>query len=108
MSKRLLTFDFDPAKAARNLRKHGVSFREAMTVFDDPLAATFPDELHSEDEARSITIGPSLRQRLLFISHLDSPDRIRLIGARKVSGKVSGDTIGHDTHSPSPYAEAAM
>jgi uncharacterized DUF497 family protein len=82
MSRRFLTFDFDPAKAARNLKKHGVSFREAMTVFDDPLAATFPDELHSEDEDRSITIGLSSRQRLLFISHLDSPDRIRLIGAR--------------------------
>jgi uncharacterized DUF497 family protein len=49
-----LTFDFDPAKAASNLRRHGVSFREAMTVFDDPLAQTFPDELHSEDEGRSI------------------------------------------------------
>jgi uncharacterized DUF497 family protein len=49
-----LTFDFDPAKAASNLRRHGVSFREAMTVFDDPLAQTFPDELHSEKEDRSI------------------------------------------------------
>jgi len=66
MSFPLLTFDFDPEKAASNLKKHGVSFREAMTVFDDPLAATFPDELHSEEEGRSITIGLSSRQRLLF------------------------------------------
>ena len=82
MSFPLLAFDFDPEKAASNLKKHGVSFREAMTVFDDPLAATFPDELHSEEEGRSITIGLSSRQRLLFISHFDSQDRIRIIGAR--------------------------
>ena len=56
-----LHFEFDPAKAAANLRKHGISFREAMTVFDDPLAQTFPDELHSADEDRSITIGLSSR-----------------------------------------------
>ena len=78
----LFTFDFDPEKAVSNLKKHGVSFREAMTVFDDPLAATFPDELHSEEEGRSITIGLSSRQRLLFISHCDAQDRIRIIGAR--------------------------
>ena len=52
-----LSFEFDPAKAAANLKKHGVSFREAMTVFDDPLAQTFPDELHSEDEDRSIHLA---------------------------------------------------
>ena len=53
-----------------------------MTVFDDPLAQTFPDELHSEEEDRSVTIGLSSQQRLLFISHLDEDNRIRLIGAR--------------------------
>jgi uncharacterized DUF497 family protein len=47
-----LIFEFDPRKAAANLKKHGVSFSEAMTVFNDPLAATFPDDLHSEDEDR--------------------------------------------------------
>ena len=75
-------FEFNPAKAANNLKKHGVSFAEAMTVFDDPLAQTFPDELHSEDEDRCLTIGLSSRQRLLFISHLEEDNRIRLIGAR--------------------------
>ena len=53
-----------------------------MTVFDDPLAQTFPGELHSEDELRSITIGLSSQQRLLFLSHQESEDRIRIIGAR--------------------------
>ncbi|HEY5331745.1 MAG TPA: BrnT family toxin [Acidobacteriaceae bacterium] len=64
-------FEYDSRKAASNLKKHGVSFREAMTVFDDPMAQTFPDDLHSEDESRSITIGLSSRQRLLFLSHLE-------------------------------------
>lgn len=77
-----LAFEFDPRKAASNLKKHGVSFAEAMTVFDDPLAQTFPDELHSEEERRSITIGLSSRQRLLFTSHLEVDNRIRMIGAR--------------------------
>jgi uncharacterized DUF497 family protein len=75
-------FEFDPRKADNNLKKHGVSFREAMTVFDDPLAQTFPDDLHDQDELRSITIGLSSRQRLLFLSHLESESCIRMIGAR--------------------------
>jgi uncharacterized protein len=75
-------FEYDSRKAASNLKKHGVSFREAMTVFDDPMAQTFPDDLHSEDESRSITIGLSSRQRLLFLSHLEADGHIRLIGAR--------------------------
>jgi uncharacterized protein len=68
--------------AISNLRKHGISFREAMTVFSDSLAATFPDELHSAEEARYITIGLSSKQRLLFVSHLESHDNVRIIGAR--------------------------
>jgi uncharacterized DUF497 family protein len=77
-----LSFEFDPAKAAANLLKHGIAFHEAMTVFDDPLAQTFPDELHSEDEDRSITIGLSSKNRLLFASHRETENHIRLIGAR--------------------------
>ena len=73
------SFEFDPAKATANLKKHRVSFSEAMTVFDDPLAQTFPDELHSEDESRFVTIGLSLKNRLLFVSHLETETRIRLI-----------------------------
>jgi hypothetical protein len=80
-----LHFEFDPAKAAANLRKHGIAFREAMTIFDDPLAQTFPDELHSEDEDRSITIGLSSRNRLLFVSHREAENHIRLIGARNAT-----------------------
>ena len=63
-----LAFEFDPRKAASNLKKHGVSFAEAMTVFDDPLAQTFPDELHSEEECRSITIIITTAAPLYFAS----------------------------------------
>jgi uncharacterized DUF497 family protein len=82
MSNLQIVFEFDSDKAASNLAKHGVSFREAMTVFDDPFADTFPDALHSQEEDRFITIGLSSRQRLLFLSHRESENRIRLIGAR--------------------------
>ncbi|MES2393479.1 MAG: BrnT family toxin [Acidobacteriota bacterium] len=77
-----IAFEYDPRKAAANFEKHGITFAEAMTVFEDPLAETFPDELHSADETRCITLGLSSRQRLLFVSHLEEDNRIRLIGAR--------------------------
>jgi uncharacterized protein len=77
-----LIFEYDPAKAATNLKKHGVSFAEAMTVFDDPLASTLPDDQHSLDENRYITLGMSSRQRILFVVYTDTTSGIRLIGAR--------------------------
>lgn len=79
-----MNFEFDPKKAAANRKKHDVSFTEAMTVFNDPFGQTFPDEFHSEDENRWITIGLSSRRRLLFVAHLESEGTIRLIGARRV------------------------
>ena len=60
-----LNFEFDPAKAASNLKKHGVPFNEAITVFDDPLASTLPDDQHSIDENRFVTVGMSFKQRIL-------------------------------------------
>ena len=54
-----LTFEFDPNKAASNLANHGVSFQQAMTVFGDAFAQTFPDEMHSDEEDRWITLGVS-------------------------------------------------
>jgi uncharacterized DUF497 family protein len=50
-------FTWDVRKAAANLKKHGTDFREAATVFDDPLSTTFPDQDHSETEQRFLTIG---------------------------------------------------
>jgi uncharacterized protein len=52
-----MEFRWDPRKDRSNQRKHGVSFREAATVFEDPLSATFPDPDHSSEEERFLTIG---------------------------------------------------
>ncbi len=79
------SFEFDPAKAASNLKKQGVSFHEAATVFDDPLSSTLPDDQHSEGEDRFITVGMSVQQRLLFVVYTERDFRIRLIGARPVT-----------------------
>jgi hypothetical protein len=56
-----MRFEWDGSKAASNLKKHRVSFDEAVTVFYDPLAATFGDPDHSQDESRLITVGYSAR-----------------------------------------------
>jgi uncharacterized DUF497 family protein len=78
-------YEWDPAKAAENLRKHGVSFMEAASVFLDPLAMTYPDPDHSADEDREITLGFSNKSRIIFVSHCERDTRIRLISARKVT-----------------------
>ena len=63
-------FDWHPAKAARNERDHGVSFREAATVFtDDEFRLDDPDADHSDEEPRWFTIGRSLRGRVLAIAY---------------------------------------
>jgi hypothetical protein len=83
-----VVYEWDPSKAKRNEIKHGVSFSEAATVFLDPLALTFDDPDHSEEEQRFITIGTSARQRVIIVAHADrGEDRIRLISARKATRK---------------------
>jgi uncharacterized DUF497 family protein len=78
-------FSWDPAKATANLKKHRVSFHEAATVLEDPLSTTFPDESHSTDEQRFVTIGASMRGRLLVVAHTDRDDTIRIISARQAT-----------------------
>jgi uncharacterized protein len=70
-----------------NLVKHGVSFDEASTVFQDSLSITISDPLHSEDEERFVVIGYSCQNRLLVVVHTDRGDRIRIISARPASRK---------------------
>ena len=77
-----MRFEWDSAKAARNLRKHGVSFEEAVSVFYDPLAATGADPDHSEDEERFVTFGISSAGRLLVVTHSERGEVIRIISAR--------------------------
>jgi uncharacterized DUF497 family protein len=82
-----MDFEWDAVKARRNLAKHGVSFQEAATVFGDPLAMTYYDPDHSDDEDRYLTFGTSTSQRLLIVSHTDRGENIRIISARAASGK---------------------
>lgn len=77
-----MEFAWDEAKALSNIRKHGVSFREAGTVFSDLFAVTFDDPDHSGEEDRSITLGFSKQNRLLVVSHTVRASQTRLISAR--------------------------
>ena len=80
-----MPFEWDPRKAGENLRKHGVSFDEASSVFDDPLGITYPDPDHSEDERRWVTFGYSSSSWLLVVSHTERDDTSRIINARRAT-----------------------
>jgi uncharacterized protein len=77
-----MRFEWDRAKAAENLARHGVSFEEAATVFRDPLSQTGHDPDHSIDEERYVVFGASTRGRLLAVAHVERGDTIRIISAR--------------------------
>jgi uncharacterized DUF497 family protein len=83
-------FERDEKKAAANLRKHKVSFPEAVTVFYDPLSATGDDPEHSIDERRFVTFGISDWGRLLVVSHVDRSYAIRIISARQATRAEKG------------------
>lgn len=79
----MITFEWDNHKAAINERKHGVSFKEAMTVFSDPLELTVPDLDHSQGEARFLSMGRSSAGNLLVVAYTErDPAIIRIISAR--------------------------
>ena len=80
-----MKFEWDQGKADRNLIKHGVSFDEAKTVFDDPLYVDFYDPDHSESEDRYVAMGESNRGKLLIISYTERSNAIRLISARETT-----------------------
>ena len=78
-----LEFEWDPAKAIANLRKHRVTFPEAMTAFADPLGGVQDDPAHSVSEARFVLLGRSSRGRLLAVMFTErGTDRVRLVSAR--------------------------
>jgi uncharacterized DUF497 family protein len=77
-----MEFEWDERKAAKNLKKHGVSFHEAGTVFGDPMAITFHDPRHSDDEHRFLTFGLSRSNRFLVVAHTDRAGKTRIISAR--------------------------
>ena len=80
-----MQFEWDRQKEKRNRRKHGVSFDEAVTVFYDPLSATFDDHDHSDGEQRFITIGFSSCNRLLVVGHTERGEALRIINARSAT-----------------------
>ena len=82
-----MVYEWNAGKAKTNIQKHGVSFDEAATVFLDPLALTFPDPYHSGGEEREITIGYTTGHQVVFVSHCQRGNRVRIISARKATRK---------------------
>ena len=89
-------FEWDEAKAARNVEKHGVTFQEASSVFRDPLAKVLPDPTGAPGEERAILMGHSDGSRLLLIVFTDRGDRIRIISARE---PTRHERQGYEEHS---------
>jgi len=86
-----MEFEWDPSKAAANLKKHDVSFEEARTVFANPLAVIFADAAHSIDEEREIIIGHSQQNRLLLTAFTERSGNVRIISARLATRKERED-----------------
>ncbi len=86
-----LRFEWNPAKAAANLKKHGIGFDEARSAFADERAKLIADPQHSEDEDRFILLGLSTRLKLLVVCHCyrSEDNMIRIISARKASASES-------------------
>jgi len=83
-----LTFEWDSRKAAANEKKHGVSFKEATTVFGDPLGWFQADEEHSKQEERLLLLGRSSENRLLAVLFTDRGDElVRIISARLATSR---------------------
>ena len=86
-----MDFEWQASKADANVRKHGVGFEEASSVFANPLARIFDDPDHSADEAREIIVGHSSRQRLLIVSFTERGSRVRLVSARAATKRERHD-----------------
>ena len=80
-----MRFEWDRDKAVANVKKHGVSFDEAVTVFYEPLSATFLDPDHSQEESQLITVGYSAQGRLLVVCHTERRGAVRVINARRAT-----------------------
>ncbi len=80
-----MKFEWDPDKSEANLKKHGISFHEASTVFGDPLALTFGDPDHSVGEQRFLTFGLSRLRQLLVVVHTERRKTTRIISARRAT-----------------------
>lgn len=86
----MIKFEWDPPKAAANLKKNQVSFDEARSVFYDEFAVQFFDGEHSSDEDRFLMLGMSAGAKLLLVCHCEREqgEVIRIISARKATKRV--------------------
>ena len=82
-----MEFEWDPDKATTNVKKHGVEFAEAVTIFGDPFEVMIPDPDHSESEARFLSLGLSAGRRLLVVAYTEREGRIRIINAREATSQ---------------------
>ncbi len=84
-----LEFEWDTAKSTANKKKHGVSFDEAQTVFNDPNARLISDPDHSNDEDRFVLLGMSEQLQILVVCHCyrENDSQIRIISARRAKRK---------------------
>jgi len=97
-----MRFEWDPTKAEKNIRKHDVSFDEAVTVFKDPLAFIFDDEAHSEEEHREIIIGMSALRRMILVCFVERlEDIVRIISSRPATPKEIKD-YEENAHNQTP------
>ena len=78
-------FEWDADKARTNLKRHGVSFDEGATTFNDPMITAMPDPAHSDQERRFIAIGMSANGRLIVVVFTERGDKTRLISCRKAT-----------------------
>ena len=90
-----LEFEWDEDKAKLNLKKHGIDFKTATTVFNDPLAYIFDDTWHSIGERREIIIGHDLSSRILLVCFTERNNLIRIISARLTTKKERRDYEQH-------------
>ena len=97
-----MRFEWDPEKAASNIRKHGISFDEAVTVFKDPLAFIFDDISHSEQEHREIIIGTSTLRKMILVCFVERIEGIvRIISARPATRQEIKD-YEENAHNQTP------
>lgn len=82
-----MEFEWDEQKARKNLRKHGISFEEAVTVFSDWESLTIPDPAHSVGEQRYLLLGMSSHGNVLVVSHAERGDNMRIISARRATAR---------------------
>ncbi len=92
-----MEFEWDETKAQTNFVKHGVTFYEAQEIFDDPLSGLLSDPDHSNEEKRSVIIGMTDKNRLLFVSFAERDETIRIISAREATRKENAMRINPES-----------